>query len=151
MKTTIKIAYVNQPKEGKKKGNVKTEDGRYFGVWPDKLSQFTPGKTYEVEYETSSFKGKEYQSIKSIIAESTSQTTNGSNGTASNGNGADGMAWGNAKNAAAQLMSGAGTGPGIFDAYIELARQIYAAQPYDVVADTKQVFSATEAGTEPNW
>lgn len=47
---TIKVAYVNPPKPGKKLGSIKDENGNYYGVWPDKLSLFEPGRTYTIEF-----------------------------------------------------------------------------------------------------
>ena len=77
MKATIKVQYINQPRPGKKLGSVKTEDGRYFQVWPDKLSSFQPGGTYEVEYESSQFNGKTYDKVTSIAAVNGSATPAG--------------------------------------------------------------------------
>ena len=50
-KATITVAFVNQPKEGKKTGTVKDTNDQFWLVWPNKLSQFQPGETYEVVYE----------------------------------------------------------------------------------------------------
>lgn len=47
---SIVVGYVNQPKEGKKMGSIKTKDGAYYNVWPDKLGQFQPGNSYDIEY-----------------------------------------------------------------------------------------------------
>src|SRR4029078_174281 len=49
----VTIAYVNPPKPGKKQGSIKTEDGRYFGVWPDKLGGFQRGMVCTIDYEVS--------------------------------------------------------------------------------------------------
>lgn len=51
MQATIKVKYVNQPREGKKMGSVKADDGTVIGVYPDKLSLFQQGQTYTVEYD----------------------------------------------------------------------------------------------------
>ena len=61
---TVTVKFVNQPREGKKKGNIKTADGQQYGVWADKLSQFQPGKTYEIEYESEEWQGKTYHNVK---------------------------------------------------------------------------------------
>jgi hypothetical protein len=63
---TIEVAYVNEPKEGKKMGSVKTTDGEFYSVWPDKLANYIPGAVYEVEYTESEFKGKTYKTIKGV-------------------------------------------------------------------------------------
>lgn len=46
---TVTAQFVNQPKEGKRFGSIKTEIG-YIGVKPSDLSQFVKGQKYEVEY-----------------------------------------------------------------------------------------------------
>lgn len=63
----VTVAYVNQPKDGAKKGTIKTEDGQYYGVWADKLFQYAQGGKYTVEYEESTYQGKTYKTIKRII------------------------------------------------------------------------------------
>ena len=84
---TIKVQFVNQPKEGKKKGSIKTEDGRYFDVWPNMLSQFSRGESYEITTESREWQGKQYYTIKTAAQVhgngSSAPATNGSNG---NGN-----------------------------------------------------------------
>jgi hypothetical protein len=47
---TIKVQYVNPPKEGKKKGSVRDTEGDYYGVWIDKLATFEPGGSYEITF-----------------------------------------------------------------------------------------------------
>ena len=37
MNKYAQIAYVNPPKPGKKMGSIKTADGEFYNVWPDKL------------------------------------------------------------------------------------------------------------------
>lgn len=49
---TVQVQYVNPPKPGKKMGSIKTADGRYMGVWPDKLTRFQQGGTYTIKTET---------------------------------------------------------------------------------------------------
>lgn len=46
---TVTVSYVNPPKPGKKMGSIKCGDV-YYGVWPDKLSLFQAGQTYNIEY-----------------------------------------------------------------------------------------------------
>jgi hypothetical protein len=48
---TVEIQYVNPPKPGKKMGSIKTKDGTYYNVWPDKLHLFQPGQTQMIEYQ----------------------------------------------------------------------------------------------------
>jgi hypothetical protein len=45
----ITVQYVNPPKAGKKRGTIKDSDGNIYGVFPDKISLFQPGGTYDVE------------------------------------------------------------------------------------------------------
>lgn len=61
---TVKVAFVNQPKPGRKQGSIKTEEGTYIGVWPEQLSKFKPGGTYEIEYETNE---KGYHTMKRLV------------------------------------------------------------------------------------
>lgn len=67
--TTITVQYVNQPRaSGGKKGSVKDSEGRYWGVWADKLDQFKAGQSYDILYETSQWQGKDQHTIKSASA-----------------------------------------------------------------------------------
>lgn len=65
--TSVKVAYVNPPKPGKKMGSIKDESGNYYGVWPDKLGQFSVGGTYNIEYETGTFNGRETRTLKRVL------------------------------------------------------------------------------------
>lgn len=81
-KTRIKIQYVNQPKEGRKTGSIKTVDGAYYDVWPDKLAGLLPGAEYDIETTSREFNGKTYITATKLTK------VNGDNGhSASNGNG----------------------------------------------------------------
>src|SRR6188768_1077779 len=81
---TIEVEYVNPPKEGKKKGSIKTKDGEYYGVWPDKLHLYAPGNTYTIQYESSEFKGKTYKDVKRIVdAPATTAAKHATNGNGS--------------------------------------------------------------------
>lgn len=63
---TITVKYVNQPKPGGRKGNVKTADGQYFGVWADKLGAYQPNGVYNIEYdEETGQDGRVWKTIKS--------------------------------------------------------------------------------------
>src|SRR4029078_9058931 len=58
----VEIAYVNPPKEGKKKGSIKTREGEYIGVWPDKLHLFKEGERYKIQYKQTQW-GKDFFAI----------------------------------------------------------------------------------------
>jgi hypothetical protein len=60
---TIHVQYVNPPKPGKKKGTIKTTDGKLFGVWANTLSEFEPNETYAVEYTEEEWRGQSYRTI----------------------------------------------------------------------------------------
>jgi hypothetical protein len=60
---TIRVQYVNPPRPGKKKGTIKTSDGKLFGVWADALSGFTPNEAYAVEYVEQEWRGQTYRTI----------------------------------------------------------------------------------------
>ncbi len=62
----VKVAYVNQAQAGKVNGSIKVEDGTYYGVKPAMLGLFQPGNTYEIQYESSDFKGKTYHKVISV-------------------------------------------------------------------------------------
>lgn len=59
----IEVKYVNPPKDGKQSGTVKATDGQLYGVWPDKLGLFQPGRRYKIEFVERDYKGKTYRSI----------------------------------------------------------------------------------------
>lgn len=61
---TIEVAYVNQPKPGKKKGSVKAANGEIYGVWPSDLGRFQVGQQITFNYEESTFNGQTYKSAK---------------------------------------------------------------------------------------
>jgi hypothetical protein len=76
MTSTIKIAYVNPPKSAKGPGNVKTDDGKYFKVWPTTkipkgatLGDFEVGNTYEVECDEEQYNGKPQYTVRKIVSE----------------------------------------------------------------------------------
>lgn len=71
MQTTIEVQYVNPPKIGKKMGSIKSTDGEYYSVWPDKLHTFQVGGSYTVEYEVvNTNSGTSFKSIKKILDQS---------------------------------------------------------------------------------
>lgn len=65
---TVTVAYVNQPAEGKKQGNIKTDGGDYYGVAPAMLGQFQPKGKYEITYESRDYNGKTYHTVKTVKA-----------------------------------------------------------------------------------
>lgn len=48
---TITVKYLNTPKEGKKRGSIKTTENDFFGIWPNQIALFEVGKTYDIEVE----------------------------------------------------------------------------------------------------
>lgn len=62
----ITVAYINQPKAGKKRGTIKGTDNVLYGVFQDKLGSFMIGGTYSITYEESEFQGSMYKTIKSV-------------------------------------------------------------------------------------
>ena len=83
-KIQIKVEYVNKAKEGKKMATIKTEDGRYFEVYPEKLDAFKSGGEYAIEYKSRDFNGKTYHTV-TDVATVTEPASNGNGDT--NGNG----------------------------------------------------------------
>jgi len=59
----VTIAFVNQPKVGKKNGSIKTKDGEMFGVPPEKLAMFQQGGQYQLEYSERQFNGQIYRTV----------------------------------------------------------------------------------------
>lgn len=47
---TVTVAFVNEPKAGKKFGSIKTDAGVYYSVKPSELPLFKPGGTYEIQF-----------------------------------------------------------------------------------------------------
>lgn len=60
---TVCVAFVNQPKEGKNKGSIKTSEGEYYEVFPNQLGLFRPGASYEVDYSERNWNGKTYRTV----------------------------------------------------------------------------------------
>lgn len=65
-RTTVTVQYVNPPKPGKKSGTIKSIDGQMFGVWPDKLGDFEPGETYEIDFTEKAVGGITYRDVKAV-------------------------------------------------------------------------------------
>ena len=73
----VKVTYVNQAQAGKVNGSIKVEDGTYYGVKPAMLGLFQPGNTYEIQYESSDFKGKTYHKVISVKPVASAPQTSG--------------------------------------------------------------------------
>jgi hypothetical protein len=65
----IVVQAVYPPKPGKQSGTLKTTSGELYGVWPDKMGLFQPGKGYSVQFVERPFKGKNYRSITKKLAD----------------------------------------------------------------------------------
>ncbi|SRR6266436_627589 len=62
--TTITVAAIEWPAAGKKLGAIIDNSGQRWGVWPDKLPGYQQGRSYEIGYESSDFKGRTYYTVK---------------------------------------------------------------------------------------
>lgn len=63
---TVTVAFVNPPAQGKKQGNIKTDNGDYYGVPPAMLGLFSKGGKYEINYESHEYNGKTYHTVTSV-------------------------------------------------------------------------------------
>ena len=63
---TVTVKYVNPPKDGKKRGTIKTTDDQFIGVWADKIHLFEVGKTYELEMTETESNGVTYRNVKTV-------------------------------------------------------------------------------------
>lgn len=77
--TRVTVQFVNPVAAGKREGSIKLSDGSYLGVKPDMLSQFQQGGTYDVEWSSRHWNGKEYRTVTKAALVS-APTTNGSAG-----------------------------------------------------------------------
>lgn len=59
----ITVAFVNEPKEGKKNGSIKAADGQYYSVPPHMLPQFAKGMRCRVEYKPFGDTGRAIQKV----------------------------------------------------------------------------------------
>lgn len=59
----IEVRFVNPPKAGKKQATIKAADGAVYGVWPDKIGLFQPGRRYRIEYNERPYQGRTYRTI----------------------------------------------------------------------------------------
>lgn len=58
--TTITVAGIAPPGEGKKQGKITDTAGGVWNVWGDKIPNYRMGVTYEIKYEENEFKGKKF-------------------------------------------------------------------------------------------
>jgi hypothetical protein len=63
--STLTVKYVNPPREGSKRGSIKTVDDEFYGVWPENIELFEPGVTYEVQYVERTTNGRTFRNVKS--------------------------------------------------------------------------------------
>lgn len=134
MSERVKVAYVNQPKPGKKQGSIKTDDNRLFGVWPNHLSQFTVGQTYDIEVESYARRdGTQGYTVKSLTP------VNGSNG-ASNGSGEtyNVSRWQTCLQVAGRIFQG--KAEVTTDEVIAFAQALYEAAPAEVEVTEEEPF-----------
>lgn len=69
--TTIKVLFVNDPKNNPAYGSVKLDDGAYMSVPKNMLGQFQPNTSYDVTFvENVGKDGKTYRTIKTVKAPS---------------------------------------------------------------------------------
>lgn len=64
--TTVNVAFVNQPKNNPKFGSIKTEDGMFYSVPANMLSQFSPKSKVEITYTSREYQGKTYYTVSSM-------------------------------------------------------------------------------------
>lgn len=79
-KANIQVKFVNEPREGRKNGTIKTEDDELYGVPPQKLGMFQPGGRYQIEYSTRSWKGQDYKTVISANLLAPPSTNSGGGG-----------------------------------------------------------------------
>lgn len=61
----ITIANIYPARPGKKTATIKDTDGMLFSVWPNLVSQFRAGETFEIEFTSKDVNGVTYRDIKS--------------------------------------------------------------------------------------
>jgi hypothetical protein len=87
----ITVQAINFPPEGKKRGTIRTTEGQTLGVWPEKISLFRQGGTYDVAIEERNFNGATLRNITDARplatppAAAAEQQANTGNGNAGNG------------------------------------------------------------------
>ena len=63
---TVKAAFVNPPREGKKNWSVKTPEGVFYSVPADLASKIDAGGVYEIRYEDQVFNNTTYHMVKDV-------------------------------------------------------------------------------------
>lgn len=64
---TVTVAGKADPEMGKKRGRIKSQDGKLFQADPAYLRQVNVGGTYDVEYENREFNGATFRVVESIV------------------------------------------------------------------------------------
>ena len=62
----VTVDYVNEPRDGKPFGSIKTKELGYVSVHPNDLGLFTKGQKYSINYETVSKGNREFRNFISI-------------------------------------------------------------------------------------
>ncbi|MDE2107177.1 MAG: hypothetical protein KGL39_58770 [Patescibacteria group bacterium] len=75
MQTTIRVNFVNPPKDGKRYGSVKVGD-RYYSYDPSKM-KFEKGQSYEIEYKEVPSGDRTYYNILRIVSQPQASTAGG--------------------------------------------------------------------------
>jgi len=75
--TTITVAGITPPAQGKKQGKIADTAGNNWNVWGDKLQNYRMGVTYNITYEENEFNNVRYNVIKNAepAGQGTQQTT----------------------------------------------------------------------------
>jgi hypothetical protein len=63
---TIIPAYINAPKPGAKSGSIKDQNGDYWGLRPEDMSQFAVGVPAEIVYTEREYQGRVYKNIQTL-------------------------------------------------------------------------------------
>lgn len=78
--STVTVAYVNPPKEGRKTGSIKTIDGAFYDVYPEKLGLFEHNGIYEIEYSEREYNGRTYRTVTSVAGKGMAPPRQGGGG-----------------------------------------------------------------------
>ena len=63
---TVTVKYVNPPKDGGRRGSIKTVEDEFFGVWPENMHRFEPGCTYRIDYSETERDGRTFRNVKKV-------------------------------------------------------------------------------------
>jgi hypothetical protein len=64
---TVTVKYVNPPQEGGRRGSIKTVDNEYYGVWPENMHRFEPGRTYRIDYAENTRGDRTFKNVKRVL------------------------------------------------------------------------------------